>query len=173
MIEKIIDNPVLQPFLSKTCCENNICITFATDVSPDDYIVIKVDEYYNSLPFSNQGDDKTPPSPDCLIIRRCKEGGFGLVIGELKNISSSKDFKTANLIAKFSTCFDDFMQNRFADLLFVDYKSIKLYFVSNIDKYKPNTSLSFEVLQEVKFKYNGKNYMISPEMPQPTIKNCY
>lgn len=173
MIEKIIDNPVLQPFLSKTCCENDIGISLADDILPENYIIIKVDSYYNSLSFPNENYDKTPPSPDCLIIRRCKEGGFGLVIGELKNISSSSGFDIDNIVDKFRTCLDDFISHRFAALLFVDYKNIQLYFVTNIDKNRPNTSLAFESFINKKLKYNGKTYLISPKTPQPTVKNCY
>jgi hypothetical protein len=168
MIARIYANDALAPFLKKECCENDVCITFADEVGQELYVVIKVDDYYNAL-----GLTRTPAAPDCLIIRQCLDGGYGLTIGELKSITSSGNFDLKNMLEKFETCIEDFIKVRFRDLLYKDYKDLKLYFVSNIEIYKRDLGLKMEVLINKKFDYNGRRYMIQPKMPHPAIKNCY
>lgn len=168
IIENIKSHEILRRFLVEECCENNVSVTFAEDVANESYIIIKVDDFYNSL-----GLGETPPSLDCLIIRRCLITGFGLTLVELKEIDSSKRFDLENLKAKFETCLDDFMQKRFKDLLFKDYKEIKLFFVSNIEIYKRDVGLKLETLMNVRFNYGGRKLMIQPRMPHPTITNCH
>jgi hypothetical protein len=173
LLNKIYETEALQPFLSKTCCENEVCITFEEDLLQENYVVIKVDDYYNSQGLGKE----TPPSPDCLIIRRCEKSGYGLTIAELKNISTASHFNVANLKAKFKTCFENFIQNRFAELLFIEYNNIELYFVSHIELYNKRDTrdlgLRLETLIDTRFKYNRKSYMIKLRMPHPTIKKCY
>jgi hypothetical protein len=108
-----------------------------------------------------------------LTITSSNEDEYGKIVIYIKNISSSSGFDIDNIVDKFRTCLDDFISHRFAELLFIDYKSIQLYFVTNIDKNRANTSLAFEAFINKKFKYNGKTYLISPRMPQPTIKKGY
>lgn len=168
LIENIKSHEILSQFLVEECCENNVSVTFAEDVASESYIIIKVDDFYNSL-----GLPETPPSLDCFIIRRCLNTGFGLTLVELKEIDSSKRFDLDNLKAKFETCLDDFMQKRFKDLLHKDYKDIKLYFVSNIEIYKRDIGLKLETLMNVRFNYGSRKLMIQPRMPHPTITNCH
>ena len=168
MISKIKAHEKLQAFLVSECCENNVSVIFDPNVSSAGYVIIKVDDFYNSL-----GLEKTPPSLDCMIIRKCLVSGFGLTLVELKEISSAGSFKIDNLKAKFETCLDDFIQKRFKDLLDKDYKSIKLYFVSNIEIYKRDIGLKLEVLINIRFDYQGRKLMIEPRMPHPTITNCH
>jgi hypothetical protein len=170
MLDKIYKTEALLPFLKEECCENEVCISFDAGINKEDYVVIKVDEYYNGLKLA-----KTPPSPDCLIIRKCEYSGYGLTIVELKNIQKSKRFDLDNMISKFNACINDFIMIRFKDLLFKDYADIKLYFVSKINSYDNDRDqgLKLETLIETKFHYNGKKHMIRATMPNPTIKKCY
>jgi hypothetical protein len=175
MLENIKAHEILSQFLEDDCCENNICVTFAEDIARENYIIIKVDKYYNSL-----GLAETPPSLDCLIIRRCLNTGFGLTLVELKDIDSTKRFTIENLKAKFETTINDFIQTRF-NVLFIDYKRIELYFVSNIELYKGkwrreeklDRGLKLEILINIRFKYGNRKLMIQPRMPDPTITNCH
>lgn len=171
MLDKIYKTEALLPFLKKECYENEVGISLDKGINEDDYVVIKVDDYYNSL---NLGKD-TPPSPDCLIIRKCEHTGYGLTIVELKNIQTAKGFNVNNMIGKFNTCINDFIMIRFKDLLFKEYVDIKLYFVSKINPYNKNRDkgLRLETLIEKKIIYNGAKYMIAPDLPNPTIKKCY
>lgn len=168
IIEKIKSHETLNQFLVEECCENNVSVTFQEDVASESYVIIKVDDFYNSLDI-----EKRPPSLDCLIIRRCLNIGFGLTLVELKEIHSGQAFDFDNMKAKFETCLDDFMQKRFKDLLFKDYKDIKLYFVSNIEIYKRDIGLKLETLMNVRFNYGSRKLMIQPRMPHPTITNCH
>jgi hypothetical protein len=168
LIENIKAHEILSQFLEDDCCENNICVTFAENIVRENYIIIKVDKYYNSL-----GLAKTPASLDCLIIRKCLNTGFGLTLVELKDIHSGKAFEFDNMKSKFETTINDFMQNRFKDLLYKDYKDIKLYFVSNIEIYKRDIGLKLETLINVRFNYGDRKFMIQPKMPTPNIRNCH
>lgn len=167
MIRRINTHEVLNKFIVEECCENEICVTFHPDVLRGNYVIIKLDDFYNSL-----GLIETPPSLDCFIVRKCLMSDYGLTLVELKKISSSKGFDITNLKAKFQTCLEDFIQTRFKDLFYRDYKTIKLYFVSNIEIYKRDLGLKLDTLINVRFNYRGKKIMIEPRMPHPTITNC-
>lgn len=169
IIENIKSHETLKNFLKEECCENDVSVTFHPDIFDDSYIIIKVDDFYNSLKLGKE----TPPSLDCLIVRRCLDTGFGITLVELKDISSSKGFTFENLKAEFETCLEDFMQNRFKDLLDKDYKSVKLYFVTNIEIYKRDLGLKLDTLINLRFNFRGKRLMIEPKMPHPTITNCH
>jgi len=168
MFEKIKSDDLINGFIKEQCCENNVSVTFDDKIEKDSILIIKVDDYYNSL-----GLEKTPPSPDCLILVKCMDGGYGLHIVELKNITSAKRFDVDNLVKKFQTCLDDFVSDRFSKYLYIDYKTVKLYFISNIDIYSRDLGLKLEVLINYKLKYNGKSYLVRPNMPTPSIKPCY
>lgn len=107
MIKRVKAHKVLSAFVEDTCCENEICVTFAEGISPDSYVIIKVDKYYNSL------NQKVPASVDCLIIRECIKTGYGLTLIELKKIGSGKGFQIENMIEKFETTLFDFIKTKF------------------------------------------------------------
>jgi hypothetical protein len=167
MITRLKEHSVLKDFIEDTCCENTICISIDETISEDMYAIIKVDNYYNSL---NLGD--TPPSVDCLIIRKCLNGGYGLTLVELKNINRTR-FDRNNMSGKFITTLEDFIKVKFREVLDIDYKDVKLYFVSKQELYKRDAALKLDVLMGIRFKFNGKTLMIQPKMPTPTILNCY
>lgn len=168
MIETINSHNILSAYIEDTCFENGVCVSFEVDINPDSYTIIKVDKYYNSLNI-----EKRPPSIDCLIIRKCLNNGYGLTLVELKNIETSKGFDLENMKSKFDTTLNDFIKNKFKNPLDIDYKEIKLFFVSKQEIYKRDLGLKMEVLMNVKFKFNDKQLMIIPRMPNPTIKKCY
>jgi hypothetical protein len=168
MIKRIKEHAELSKYIEETCCENGICVSIDESVSIESYAIIKVDNYYNSLNI-----EKRPASIDCLIIRKCLNSGYGLTLVELKNIKNTKGFMLENMKEKFSTTLNNFIKVQFKNPLDIDYNEVKLYFVSNQEKYKRDLGLKMEVLMNVKFKFNDKNLMIRPEMPNPTIKNCY
>lgn len=169
MIKRIKSHEILSKFVEDTCCENDICVTFENGIPPDSYAIIKVDNYYNSLKLGK----KTPASIDCLIIRKCVKTGYGLTLVELKKIETAKGFELENMRQKFKTTLYDFIKIRFKNPLDINYSEIKLYFVSKQEIYKRDLGLKMEVLINTKFKFNDRNLMIRPELPNPTIKNCY
>jgi hypothetical protein len=168
MINSIKSNALLSEYIEDTCCENDVCVTFENDINPSSYVIIKVDKYYNSLNI-----EKRPASIDCLIIRECVGKGFGMTLIELKNIENSKGFDLNNMKSKFNTTLNDFIKIKFKNPLDIDYNEIKLFFVSNQEIYKRDLGLKMEVLMNVKFKFNERNLMIIPRMPNPTLKKCY
>ena len=168
MINRIKNHKILSKYVEDTCCENEICVTFDAGILPSSYAIIKVDKFYNELKLGKN----TPASIDCLIIRECIKTGYGLTL-ELKNIGSGKGFEIDNMIEKFETTLYDFIKKRFKNPLDIHYSEIRLYFVSKQEIYKRDLGLKMEVLINIKFRYNDRVLMIRPEMPTPTIKNCY
>lgn len=169
MINKIKNHPTLSKFVEETCCENEICISFDRSINPNSYVIIKVDKFYNALRLGKN----TPASIDCLIIRKCIKTGYGLTLVELKNISTGKGFTLENMKEKFSTTLYDFIEKRFKNPLDIKYSDIKLYFVSKQEIHKRDLGLKMDYLIDVRFKFQNRNLMIRPEIPTPTIKNCY
>ncbi|MDF3076541.1 MAG: hypothetical protein K0S09_430 [Sphingobacteriaceae bacterium] len=167
MFLKILADSTLNQFIEDSCCENGICVDFDESISKEDRLIIKVDKFYNSL------KTKVPASPDCLIIVKCKNSGYSLHIIELKNIHSSQGFELLNVLEKYQTCLDDFVSVRFKELLMKDYKAVKLYFVSNLDIYKRDLGLKYELLINYRVSYKEKQYLIRPMLPTPAIKMCY
>jgi hypothetical protein len=168
MIQEIKNHAVLSKYIADSCCENDVCVSFDEGISADSYAIIKVDKFYNSLKI-----EKRPPSLDCLIVRKCINTGYGLTLIELKNIFNSDGFKLENMKSKFETTLYDFIKTRFSNLLDVGYKDIKLFFVSNQEIYRRDLGLKMEILMETRFRFNNKTLMITPKMPNPTIKKCY
>ncbi|MCP4217118.1 MAG: hypothetical protein GY765_20900, partial [bacterium] len=134
-------------------------------------LVIKIDSYYNSL---NQ--KITPPSVDCLIVVKCADGTFSIILVELKNIKKLKRVKKPNLRDKFKTTIKQFMEKRFKRI-FMDekhtIKSINLYFVArpfrNTDR---ASSLEREYALLGSFKFRKMTCEIVPKAPHPVIENC-
>lgn len=167
MLQDILITPTLNQYISDTCCENGICVSIDETIPREKYVIIKVDEYYNSLNLP-----LTPPSIDCLIIRECANGSFGMTLVELKNIQKGSGFDLENMVGKFTTTLEDFIKMKFP-ILNAEYNEIKLFFVSQQELYKRDMGLKLEALMNIRFNFNGQKLMILPKMPTPTIKRCY
>ncbi len=167
MLDNIRNHKILSKYTTTKCEEKGVCVDIDNRISKDDYVIIKVDDYYNSF------NPPRPASPDCLVILKCKGSGYAMYIVELKSIHSSRGFEIKNMDEKFKTCLYDFIGNKFRDMLDIDYKRIKLYFVSNIEIYRRDMGLKLKVLQGKRYKYRNKKYFIEPLMPVPAIKPCY
>ena len=170
LLDKLRFHPMLSPYVMETCNDEGLCVTLDSGINPEDYVIIKVDGFYNGLNLGN-----TPPSPDCLIVLRCQSGGYSLHIVEFKDIQIAQRIKNKieNIEEKFNTCFNDFIKNRFKDFLYIEFKDIKLYFVSKVSVHKRDISLTMEVLMGLRIKYDSKSLMIRPSLPTPAIKKCY
>lgn len=86
MIKRIKTHKTLSKFVEDSCCENKICVTFDKAISANSYAIIKVDNFYNSQHLGKE----TPASVDCLIVRKCINGGYGLTLVELKKSKLEK-----------------------------------------------------------------------------------
>jgi hypothetical protein len=185
IIDKIYEDQDRFWFKSLSCEEKDISAEIDDKIQDEDYIVLKIDKYYASLNMK-----KTPPSPDCLIIVKCKENNlYDLYLVELKNIKSSAGFKVENIEAKFKTAVEDFMGKRFADIFLNKSYSInkfKIYFVTDAYKIKKtNHSITkesylkriattkLEKVQNLRpLKFRNKVAAIDSRLPNPMIKYC-
>ena len=92
MINQIKYTDSLKDYVTRQCEENKIFVSMADDILPDNYMVIKIDNYYNSLNLGN-----TPPSVDCLVVLKCHDNDFIIYLVELKNVRSPGSFNFRQL----------------------------------------------------------------------------
>jgi hypothetical protein len=174
LIKRIQEDPILSEFICDDCEERGVGINVSTDVNRNDYIIIRVDEFYNKTIH----DDDRPKSPDCLIIQHCGGNKFVLYIIELKAIETLKSEKLSDIRDKFQNCFSDFMSNRFRNYFYdTDYEfDIRLLFISNPRerekerKTEPSKLDNLLALRPCRFANRG--YLLEHELPNPTIKPC-
>ncbi|MEZ4886998.1 MAG: hypothetical protein R3E32_19870 [Chitinophagales bacterium] len=107
LIENLKNEELLKDFIKEACEDEGICIAIEEGIDKADLLVIKPDDYYNSLKI-----EKRPASVDCLIIQRCKENHFHVYLIELKNVRNTKSIDNSNLREKFETCLFDFIRDR-------------------------------------------------------------
>jgi hypothetical protein len=173
MIDEIKNSKALTLFITDKCEENQICVSIDNSIPKTNYVVIKVDQHYNSLRLKN-----TPPSLDCLIAVKCRDNDYIIYLVELKNIKSPAGFKVDNIYKKFKTTIDDFMGSRFKNIFQNHKYKIKwlyLYFVT--DPYRgrrprQGTTKMDSLLLKKPFLFQGKRYIISHKLPNPMITNC-
>ena len=177
LIQDILDNPVLSNYICNDCEENGVGVSVHADIQAHQYVVIKVDDYFNKEIHPN------PAGNDCLIIQHCQDNQYKLYLIELKNIQNLQSQPLSHIRNKFQNCFDIFMSDKFRpyfyDLNHI-FSSIQLIFVSttseqqnriSIDKKQKNTRLdSLLALRPCRFA--NKLYAISFEEPFPTIMPC-
>ncbi len=173
LLQKIKNDEILSQFTAKKCEENNIEIILDKKITDDRHLIVKVDDYYNSLPIANR-----PKSPDCLILQKCLESNleYAVTIVELKRRRKSSDFNINEVIEKYRTCLDDFMKIKFKDYFDKNYKRIDLYFVTNKKTYGSNdidTNLELELSMSERIKFNGKYCIIKLCNNKQKVKPCY
>jgi hypothetical protein len=173
LIQRIQGDPILSKFLCDDCEENGVGINIGTEVQRDDFIIIRVDEFYKDTVRNNS----RPKSPDCLIIQHCGDNRFVLYLIELKAIKSLKTETMSDIRDKFQNCFSDFMSDKFREYFYdTDYEFvIKLYFISDpretkIDKGKATRMDSLLALRQPRFA--NRIYPIKPKTPNPIIQPC-
>lgn len=89
LLSQLRASPVTRNILCDECSENAFKADLNPVINPIDYVIIKVDSYYNSLPM-----EERIPAPDCLIVVRCGEGEYSIYVVELKDISGLRGFET-------------------------------------------------------------------------------
>jgi hypothetical protein len=172
LIKRIQEDPILSEFLCDDCEENGVGINVSTDVKRDDFIIIRVDEFYNKLV-------PTPPkSPDCLIIQHCGGNRFVLYIIELKSSESLSTEKLNETAEKFQNCFSDFMSDRFREYFYdTDYEfTIKLILISNHKERDSNKKTEPSRLDRLltlnAFRFANRGYLLQHKIPNPVIQPC-
>lgn len=171
MIDKIKNTEALKPFITHECEENKISVNMTDDIPQNNYLVIKVDKYYNSQRLSD-----TPPSVDCLVLLKCTDNRYVLYLVELKRFKKARGLKKDSIQGKFKTTIDDFMSTTFKDIFHSErfpIKDIHLYLVTNRYKKPHRGTTRLDLLLDIKpFEFRGKLYQISHKLPNPLIKNC-
>lgn len=167
LLERIRADEALSKFIIPECCENNISVSISEEIQDANLLILKIDDYYNSLNL-----ERCPAAIDCLIIQKCEDNSYSLTLVELKNITSAKGFTSENMKEKFDTCLNDFMAKRFKNYFNRDYKSLRLYFLSNIEIYRRTLGLKLEILIQYSFNWRGRKFMIDPRMPVLEVKKC-
>jgi hypothetical protein len=172
LLRKIKNDPILSQYIREECEDEGICVNLDSRISKEDFLIIKVDDYYNDLPHV------VPKSPDCLIIQRCKEGGYAITIVELKSSNDARRFNS-NILQKFETCLYDFIDNRFRFIFDYnyDFKRIELLFISKVNVFgsaNVDNSLILRIFRQKEFEFRGKKTKkITAKMPNTIIKPCY
>ena len=177
LIESLKADAIISQYLCMECKENDISIDIDPTISANDIVIIKVDDYYNAHLHPQ------PKSPDCLIVQRCSENNFMIYIVELRNIKSQEGFTIKEIEAKFNTCLDDFMSQRFGQYFHHEsctYKNIKLFFISDPYDFKnfPGKQLKMrghklDLLMAIRIpRYFDKYLFIDHKLPNPKINNC-
>ncbi|HFA51581.1 MAG TPA: hypothetical protein ENJ95_21410 [Bacteroidetes bacterium] len=170
-IKELQKNELLAPYIFSDCCENNICVEFDPSISEEDYIVIKIDDFYNATVKSPD----TPKSPDCLIVLRCEDGSFHVFIAELKNVQHMGGLNKKDIREKFHTCLTDFMSGRFRDIFYNEkYRfNLKLFLVAGRvrESYSMNFKLDF-LLTMRPLQFANKFYGIEGQTPNPIVRPC-
>ncbi len=174
LLEAIHAEPTLNHYIRPTCSENNVGVSFDPSVSATDYLIIKVDDYFNRNIVPN------PRGNDCLIVQRCSDNRYKLYLIELKNIErlrGGEEFK--HIRDKFQNCFDILMSDRFRSLFYDEnyaFSSIKLYFVTNLVEEKKERKIKNAKLDALlalpPCRFGGRFYGISLSEPFPMIMPC-
>lgn len=170
LLNRIKADETLSKFIKDRCEDEGICVQIEDKMLIENYLIIKPDDYYNSLNV-----ERRPKSPDCLIIQKCQDNvNYSLTIAELKGGKAQNNpFAVEEIIEKFETCLKDFMGKRFKIYFNRYFKRIDIYLVSNKEIYKQDAGLKIKILQSKRFEYNGGIYYIKPYMPNPAVKICY
>ena len=191
MFDKILQHEVLYEIRCSECFENGIGIEYDTKLL-DDYneidtekvLILCIDEYYNTRKMQNP-----PPSIDCLVIVKCDNGGYGFHLVELRNVKSPSGVKRREIVKKFNTTVEKFMQDEFGSI-FMDETFIvndfKLYLITDAcrikkmfpslteDEYRAKMKdSSLSVYQSLPpFLFRGQVAMLTPCAPDYVIKGC-
>ncbi len=167
LLEAVKKDEQLSTCLCPTCEENEMAAVIDGRVPTDDFIIIKVDDYYNRFIHP------APPSPDCLILQKCQNGKFALTVVELKNIRHHRGFRLIHIIRKFQTCLERFMSRDFKSYFDRDYQRLRLIFVTDINFYGREKGLSLKLLLDTRFKFRSRNYIVMLRKETALVKPCY
>lgn len=101
---------VKKNIIQTTCCENGICAEIDSTILEDDYVIIKIDNYFQKFK-----SDNTPKGVDCLILIRNEslKDRYCLHLIELKKEDSSTiKSKVEDVIGKFDSTINLFLKEK-------------------------------------------------------------
>ena len=130
MIQQINQTDGLKKYITHEIEDAGLAVAVDSKLNLDEYIGIKVDDYYMVLHLSGE----TPKDVDFIVTVDCQCVAYCLYILELKNVKSPKGYTTKDIIEKFETAIDRFIKEDFKEIFLNDkykYKEIKLYLVTS------------------------------------------
>ena len=77
LLQKISEDAKLTPYLCDDCEENGVGISFHSAIQKTDYVIIKIDKYFNKNIHPN------PAGIDCLVVQKCADNRYKLYLIEL------------------------------------------------------------------------------------------
>ena len=171
LFQDLKNDPIINPFIVPICEDEGICVEIDAAIPSDKLLIIKVDDYYNSLNI-----EKRPPSVDCLIIQECADGVYRPFLVELKNVERAKLIDKKNLEQKFENSILDFLQNVLrSHFITSSYQFKKLQLILSAGKVLSSNirvySLDF-LLGLRPFRFHGKIIAINGLPPHPVITPC-
>lgn len=188
MIQQISQERQLTKYTTHKIQDEGIEVSIDPLLSPDDYIAIKVDDYYNGLHLAKT----TPKAIDFLVAVDCSCQDYVLYLLELKNVKTPQAYQTHAIYEKFKNTLDHFMSEEFSHIFFNDhyrYRHIFLYLVTtayraamkygSFEKYtklmqkigKKDTLLNDSALSQKPFRFRNKVLFIQTEVPpNPVIR---
>ena len=171
MIAKIKDCKELADYIYYEFEDEGIKIDVDTRLTKNEYIGVKVDEFYNKTLTT-----QAPKSVDFLISVDCQCNNYILYIMEFKNVKSPQHLKITDIQEKFTNTINDFIMNRFADIYANDkfvYKDVFLYLISDAYRIKDrfNTHKDYVRYQEFRNKALGKDTLRVDRNLQSKIYN--
>lgn len=171
LLDQIRNDEVLKPYLIEKCDENGLCVEFSNEITQSDYVIVKVDAFYNSCTdykSPETGLMSTPPSIDCLIVLACGEDSkYRVLLVELKNTASNPP--KVNMVDKFRTTLGNFMRERFANYFYdpaIDLQ-IGLYLkVAKVQDAQVLRSVTKDYLAALGTLEFGSKYYFFKELPE-------
>ena len=185
MLQTIQKEGKLKKYLYHEIEDAGISVSVDARLSEDEYIGIKIDDYYMGL-----RQKITPKAVDFIVTVDCECDWYTLYILEFKNVSRPPT--TREIHEKFDTAINDFMSNEFKEIFLSDkvkYREIFLYLVTtayqkavemgSFDQYrklrnkmKQRDSLWVDdALSGRLYRFRGKVYRIQREVPpNPVIR---
>jgi len=191
MIDSILQHPTLINHIRETCEDNGLSVEIDDKLllddclDPEQIIILKPDSFYSSRNMLNP-----PPSVDCIVIVKCRDGSYKFFIIELRNCTGTDLIKTRIIEAKFKTITHDFFDVRFSEIFSQEkykIKSVSTWLIANpfnTDnlceedyKRKIKGSVIEQYLYLKPLRILGKLVMITPflprlEKPYPKITPC-
>lgn len=157
MIKQIIEEKRLHPYTTHVLEDSGIEVMVAPNLAEEDFIGIKVDDYYMGLKL---GKD-TPKAVDFIVSVDCQCDWYSLYIMEFKDIKRPGNIRTKDIHAKFDTAIKRFIKDEFQDIFLnarFKYKDIKLYLVTSA--YKDADGLKYEEYINKMKKANRKDTLV-------------
>ncbi len=190
MIAKIRNNPRLRIYLRDRIEDEGIEVGIDGNLSQNEYVGVKVDDYYNGL-----HQPTVPKSVDYVVVVDNSCDSYNLYILEMKNVNSPQKLVIKDIHEKFANTIADFLSEEFKEIFLADrykYKDIKLYLVSDaygiggkyqthkdyvryLEKINKKDSLRVDRnLSSKIFKFRKRYLRIEYDIPpNPVIKKSY